>query len=88
MNTPLFYLQPATIGLLLPDDKGDGIGDKISWGDRYGTADSLQGRKGEEAQPPPLYDPVLVRIEAAVNDETENLIVYGTEETYDFILAH
>ena len=59
MDIPLFSLQPATIGLLLSDDKGDGIWDKLSWGDRYGTAALLQGRKGEEAQPPPLYDPVL-----------------------------
>ena len=39
-------------------------------------------------QPPPLYDPVLGRIEAAVNDDLDNLIVDGMEETYDFILAH
>ena len=48
----------------------------------------LQGRKGEEAQPPPIYDPVLVHIEAAVNDEPENLIVDGMDETYELILAH
>ena len=54
----------------------------------YGTAALLQGRKGEEAQPPPLYDPVLGRIKVAVNDKPENLIVKVMEETYDFILAH
>ena len=53
MDIPIFYLHPATIGLLLSDDKGYGIQDKLSWGYRYGTAASLQGRKGEEAQPPP-----------------------------------
>ena len=57
-------------------------------GGRYGTAASLQGRKGKEAQHPPLYDPVLGRIEAAVNDDPENLIVDGIEETYYFILVH
>ena len=31
---------------------------------------------------------MLGRIEAAVNDDPENLIVYSMEETYDFILAH
>ena len=77
MYIPLFSLQPATIGLLLLDDKGYGIRDKLSWGGRYRTADSLQGRKGGEAQPLPLYDPVLGRIEAAVNDDPENLIVDG-----------
>ena len=49
MDNPLFSLQPATIGLLLSDDKVDGIGENISWGNRYGTAASLQGRKGDEA---------------------------------------
>ena len=68
-------LQPVIIGLLLSNDKVDGIWDKISWEDRYGTAASLQGSIGDEAQPPPLYDPVLVRIEAAVNDDPEKLIV-------------
>ena len=52
------------------------------------TAALLNVRKGGEAQPPPLYDPVLGRIEAAVNDDPDNLIVDGIEETYDFILAH
>ena len=56
-------------------------------GDRYGTADSLQGRKGEEAQTPPLYEPLIGRIEAAVNYDQENLILDVMEETYDFILA-
>ena len=88
MDIPLFTLQPAAIGLLLSDDKGDGIWDKLSWGDRYGTAASLQGRKGEGAQPPYIYDPVIGRIEEAVNDDPENFIVDGMEETYDFILAH
>ena len=74
--------------MLLLDDKRYGIRDKLSWGERYGTADSTQGRKGEEAQPPTLYDPVLGRIEAAVNDDPDKLISYGMEETYDFILAH
>ena len=54
MNIPLFSLQPATIGLLLSDDKVNGIRDKLSWEGKYGTADSLQGIKGGEAQPPPL----------------------------------
>ena len=76
------------IGLLLSDDKGDGIQDKISWGDRYGTSALLQGRKGEEAQNTPRYDPVIGQIEAAVNDDPENIIVDGMEDTYDFILAH
>ena len=35
-----------------------------------------------------LYDPVLGRIEAAVNDDPDKLISYGMEETYDFIPAH
>ena len=48
----------------------------------------VQGRKGEEAKPPPLYDPVLGRIKTAVNDNPGNLIVDGIEETYDFILSH
>ena len=48
----------------------------------------LQVRKGEEAQPPPPYDPVLGRIEAAMNYDQENLIVYGMEDTYDFIMDH
>ena len=87
MDIPLFSLHPETIGLLLWDDKVDGIRDKLSWGDRYGTAALLQDRKGEEAQPPPLYDPVIGRIEAAVNDEPYNLIVDGMEETSNFILA-
>ena len=88
MEIPLFYLQPAKIGLLLSDDKVDGIRYKISWVGRYGTAALLLGRKGEEAQYPPLYDPVLGRIEVAVNDDPDNLIVDGMEKTYDFILAH
>ena len=77
MEIPLFPLQLATIGLLLSYDKRDGIQDFFSWGDRYGTAYSLQGRKGKEAQPLPIYGPVLGRIEAAVNDDPENLIVDG-----------
>ena len=85
---PLFSLQPGTIALLLSDDKGYGIWEKISWGDRCGTADLLQGRKGWEDQPPPLYDPVLGRIEATVNDDQDNLIVDGIEETCDLILSH
>ena len=88
MDIPSFFLQPTTIVLLLSDDKGDGIRDKLSWGDRYGTAASLQVRKGEGSQPPSIYDPVIGRIEAAVNDDPENFIVDGMEETYDFILAH
>ena len=79
MDIPLFYLHPDTVGLLLSDDKGDGIRDKLSWGDRYGTAASFQVRKGGEAQPPPLYDPFLGLIEAAVNDDPGNLIVDGME---------
>ena len=31
---------------------------------------------------------MLGRIEAAVNDDPENLIVYIMEDTYEFILAH
>ena len=85
---PLFSLQPGTIALLLSDDKGYGIWEKNSWGDRCGTADLLQGRKGWEDQPPPLYDPVLGRIEATVNDDQDNLIVDGIEETCDLILSH
>ena len=46
MDIPLFSLQPDKIGLLLSDDKVDGIRDKLSWGDRYGTEDSLQVIKG------------------------------------------
>ena len=88
MDIPLFSLKPEKIGLLLWDDKVDGIWYKISWGDRYGTAASLQDRKGEEAQPTTLYEPVLGRIEAAVNYDPHNLIVDGMEETYEFILAH
>ena len=34
----IFSLHPATIGLLLSYDKGDGIGDKIPLGGRYGTS--------------------------------------------------
>ena len=60
MDIPLFSLYPVTIGFLLSYDKGDVIGDKIYWGDRYGTADLLQGRKGEDTLPPPIYDLVLV----------------------------
>ena len=45
-------------------------------------------RKVEEAQPPPLYEPVLGQIEVGVNDDPENLIVHGMVETYDLILAH
>ena len=88
MDIPLFSLQPTSMGLLLSYDKGYGIREFFSWGDRYGTAASLQGRKGEEAQPPHLYGPVLVRIEAAVNDDPWNLILDVKEETYDFTLAH
>ena len=44
-----------------------------------GTAAYLQGRKREEAQLPPLYDPVIGRIEVAVNYDPENLIVDGLE---------
>ena len=88
MDIPLFYLQPATIGLIMSDYKGDGIQDKMSCGNRYGTSDSIQGRNADQAQLPHLYDPVIGRIEAAVNDDPENLIVDGMEETYDFILAH
>ena len=77
MDIPLFPLQPATIGLLLLDDKVDGIRENISWGYRYGTVASLQGRKGEETQPPPLYEPFLGRIESAVNDDPENLVLDG-----------
>ena len=51
------------------------------------TVALLQVIKGEEAQPPPLYDPLLGRIEAAVNDEPKNLAVDGMMDTYDFILA-
>ena len=87
-DIPLFTLQPTTIGLILSYDKGYGIWYKISWGDRYGTAALLQVRKGEEAQPPPLYDPVLGRNEVAVNDDPEDLIVDGMEKTYDLILDH
>ena len=86
MEIPLFPLQPATIGLLMSDDKGYGIRYTLSWGYRYGTADFLQGRKGEEDQPPSLYDPVLGRIEASVNYAPDKLIVDGMDETYDFIL--
>ena len=88
MDNPLLSLHPVTIGFLLSDDKGDGIRDKLSCVGRYGTADSLHGRKGEEDQPQPLYDPVLGRIEAAVNDDPENLIVDGMKETYEFIMDH
>ena len=88
MYIPLLSLQPETIGLLLSDDKWESIQDKLSWGDRYGTSSLIQGKKGEKAQPPPLYDPVLGRIEAVVNDDPENLILYGMEKTYDFILDH
>ena len=88
MDIQFISLQPATIGLILSDDNGEVIQDKILWGDRYGTAASLQGRKGGETQPPPLYDPVLNRIETALNYDPENLIVDGMEETYDFILDH
>ena len=84
----MFFLLTATIGLLLSDDKGDGIWVKLSWEYRYGTEVLLQGRKVEEAQPPPLYDPVLGRIEATVNDDPKNLIVDSMEETYDLILSH
>ena len=35
MEIPLFLLQPETIGLLLSDDKGDGIWGKLSWGGMY-----------------------------------------------------
>ena len=87
MEIPLFPLQPTKIGLILSDDKGDGIRGKFSLGDRYGTAALIQGIKGEETQPPPLYDPLLGWIEAVVNDDPENLIVDCMEETYDFILA-
>ena len=69
MDNPLFSLQPATIGLLLSDDKGYGIQDKLSWGYRYGTAASLQGIKWEDTKPPPIFDPLLGQIEAAVNDD-------------------
>ena len=69
MNIPLFPLQPEKIGLLLSNDKGDSIWDQLSWRYRYGTEDFIQGRKAEEAQPPPIYDPMLGQIEAAVNDE-------------------
>ena len=31
---------------------------------------------------------MIGRIEAAVNDDPENFIVYGMEETYDLILAY
>ena len=48
----------------------------------------LQPATGEESQPPHLYDPVLGRIETEVNDEPESLIVYGMDDTYDFILDH
>ena len=88
MEIPLFPLQPATIGLLLSYDKVDGIREKISSGDKYGTKALLQVRKGEGDQPPPLYEPVIGRIETAVNHDTENLIVDGMEETYYFILDH
>ena len=88
MDIPLFYLQTVIIGLLLSDDKGYGIWDKISCADRYGTADFLQGIKVEEAQLPPLYDPELGRIEAAVIYDSDKLIVDGMEEHYDFIPAH
>ena len=70
MDIRLFSLQTATIVLLLLYYKGYGIQDKLSWGDSYGTAVLLQVIKGEEAQPPPLYDPVLVLIEAALNDDS------------------
>ena len=76
------------MGLLLSYDKGYGIREFFSWGDRYGTSASLQGRKGEEAQPPPLHDPVLGRIKEAVNDDPDNFILDSMEENYDFILAH
>ena len=88
MDIPLFPLQPAKIGLLMLDDKGDGIWDKLSWGDRYGIAALLQVRKGEEVQHPPLYDPVLGRIEVAVHDDPKDLIVDGMEATYGLFLAH
>ena len=88
MDIPLFSLQPEKNGLLLSDDKVDGIGVKLSWGERYGTAASLQDRKEEVAQPPHLYDPVLGRIEATVNDDPKNLIVDVMEENYYFFLAH
>ena len=45
-------------------------------------------KKEEGGQPPPLYDRLLVRIEAAVSDDPQNLIVDDMEETYDFILSH
>ena len=46
MDIPLFSLQPEKICLILSDDKVDGIRGKLSWGDRYGTEDSLQVIKG------------------------------------------
>ena len=88
MEITLFYLQPATVGLLLSYYYGYGTWDKISWGDRYGTAALLQIRKRKDAQPPPLYDPLLGQIEAEVNDDPNNLIVDGMEGNYEFILAH
>ena len=69
MDIPLFSIQPETIGLLLSDDKVDGIRGKISWGNSYGTSTLLQDIKGEENQPPPIYEPLLDRIEAAVHDD-------------------
>ena len=88
MDIPLFSLQTETIGLLLSDDKGYGIWDKLAWGYSYDTAALIQGRKGDEDQPQPLYNQVIGRIKVAVNNDPDNLIVDCMEETYEFILDH
>ena len=46
IDIPLFPLQRAIIGLLLSDNEGDGIWDKLSWKDRYRPAALIQGKKG------------------------------------------
>jgi len=76
---PLWSLQPATANL--DEDVG-----AQCWGEREGTALSLQHPTAASASPP-LYDPVMGAIEDAVNADLESLVVDNVEDTYDWILS-
>jgi hypothetical protein len=82
---PLWSLQPATADL---DDRGGGA---ASWGERRGTAASLQDPSGDardpSSSPPPLFDPIMGSLEDAVNADLSGLVVDGVEESYDWILS-
>ena len=76
MGIPLFPLQLETIGLLLSDDKVDGIWEKLSWGDRYGTSYLLQANLISHTCPPIIFS----RIPSHLSSDSSKPIVAGCRE--------